>query len=299
LEVIVVDNASNDGTWELLLSLAANEPRLKIFRNPTNIGPVRNWLACVDKAAGEYAKILWSDDLLHPEFLARTIPALADSRVGFVYSAVKIFDHVDPEQGVVCFDSLPTGVHPSRVFTRGVMLGKNFPFSPGCALLRTVDLRRNLLEHVPNSIGSDFSMHAIGNDLLLLLLTAHQYDFVAAVAEPLSYFRSHAGSISTSASEGRLLLHYDVAKAYFADRCMSGDTELMSKFNARLVLDKLQFDAAKFGIHRLHDFYPLEAQRTISYTHFVVAFLTNLRHWLSRLRHEGTWRLWRRSWSPN
>jgi len=42
-EVVVVDNASEDGTWEICQQFAANDQRVRIFQNDTNIGPVRNW----------------------------------------------------------------------------------------------------------------------------------------------------------------------------------------------------------------------------------------------------------------
>ena len=58
IEVVVVDNASTDATWEVLQRLALEDPRLRIFRNETNLGPVRNWRACAEHARGHYAKIL-------------------------------------------------------------------------------------------------------------------------------------------------------------------------------------------------------------------------------------------------
>ena len=46
LEVVVVDNASTDGTWEVCREFAPVDSRVRIFRNPENIGPVRNWQRC-------------------------------------------------------------------------------------------------------------------------------------------------------------------------------------------------------------------------------------------------------------
>ena len=43
LEVVVVDNASTDGTWEVCRQFARADARVRIFRNPENIEPVRNW----------------------------------------------------------------------------------------------------------------------------------------------------------------------------------------------------------------------------------------------------------------
>ncbi len=37
-ELIIVDDASRDGTWNVLQSLATNEPRIKAFQHPVNQG---------------------------------------------------------------------------------------------------------------------------------------------------------------------------------------------------------------------------------------------------------------------
>ncbi|MFH1676159.1 MAG: glycosyltransferase family 2 protein, partial [bacterium] len=38
LELLVVDDASTDGTWEILQAFAAENPRIRLFRHPYNMG---------------------------------------------------------------------------------------------------------------------------------------------------------------------------------------------------------------------------------------------------------------------
>ena len=64
LEVIVSDNCSTDGTWELCWRLYSDHPKVKLCRNASNVGPVLNWLCAARAATGQYVKILFSDDLL-------------------------------------------------------------------------------------------------------------------------------------------------------------------------------------------------------------------------------------------
>src|SRR5437879_4126737 len=67
-EVVIVDNASTDGTWQVCQAFAAKDSRVRIFRDPVNIGPVRNLQRCIQEARGQYGKILFSDDLIKPTF---------------------------------------------------------------------------------------------------------------------------------------------------------------------------------------------------------------------------------------
>src|SRR6266508_5714193 len=52
LEVVVVDGASTDGTWEVCLRYAEADPRVRVIRESRNSGPVRGWWRCVEEAKG-------------------------------------------------------------------------------------------------------------------------------------------------------------------------------------------------------------------------------------------------------
>lgn len=283
-EIVVVDNASDDGTWEICQQFADRDPRVRVFRNDENIGPVRNWLACVACAKGDYVKILWSDDLIAPSFLEETVPYLADPDTGFVYSTAKIFAVGDKETGAIAYSGIDTGTYESVRYIEGALLGgEEFPVSPGCALFRLSDVKKNLLLHVPNSVGSDFSMHAIGNDLLLFLLTAQEYKNIAIVNEPLAYFRAHEGSITTSSPAGRIPLHYDLVKGFFVEKYIKNN-KWIKKMNAILFLHLISFDSWKFGIRSVNSFYP--SNKTINFCKLCVGirYPRQLLRWV--IRHE-------------
>jgi glycosyltransferase involved in cell wall biosynthesis len=269
LEIIIVDNASDDGTWEICQKYASRDQRIRIFRNDENVGPVRNWLACVACATGTYTKILWSDDLIHPKFLEKTLPFFTDPSVGFVYSSARVFSEKKVKFEAICPSINTANVFDAYKYIFGVLLLEgDFPVSPGCAIFRTEDVRQNLLLHVPNRVGSDFSRHAIGNDLLLFLLTANKYQNYAFVSEPLSYFRVHEGSITVAASYGKLFLHYDLAKGYFAENYLT-DISLLKKFNAVLTFHLFRYVAKEFGINSLEDFYPTKRSAGIDFIYLL------------------------------
>lgn len=66
LEIIVSDNASDDGSWEETAKLGALDPRIIVRRNETNLGWTGNVNACISAARGEYIVFLCDDDELLP-----------------------------------------------------------------------------------------------------------------------------------------------------------------------------------------------------------------------------------------
>lgn len=69
VEVIVVDNASDDAVYQALVAGTADLGYVRLFRNDSNLGMVRNWNACMERARGEWFSLLCSDDLFHPAAL--------------------------------------------------------------------------------------------------------------------------------------------------------------------------------------------------------------------------------------
>lgn len=61
-EILVVDDCSTDGTWEILKKYS--DPRLRLVRNNKNLGLFANFNRCLKLSEGKYLKILCSDDML-------------------------------------------------------------------------------------------------------------------------------------------------------------------------------------------------------------------------------------------
>jgi glycosyltransferase involved in cell wall biosynthesis len=255
IEVIVVDNKSTDNTLLVIEELALEDKRIKIYQNETNIGPVQNWKRCVDEARGEYGKILFSDDLMEPSFLEATIDYLKDESIGFVFTGREIFQDNEQKTVLSYMAIAETGIYLSSKFINGVLFEKNYPNSPACALFRLKDLQENLLIDIPNNINSDFAMHGIGPDLLIFLITASKYKKFAFINKRLVRFRAHSESITIISKGSRLLLMYAIAKAFFIEKYLDGNTNILEKYNGQLQLLILQYESRKFRINNISDFY--------------------------------------------
>src|SRR4051794_9884372 len=84
VDVIVVDDASTDDTWELLR--ACDDPRIRCFRMERNGGQSAARNRGLDEARGTYVKFLDSDDLLVAGHLAAELRALQSSDAGIAVS---------------------------------------------------------------------------------------------------------------------------------------------------------------------------------------------------------------------
>jgi glycosyltransferase involved in cell wall biosynthesis len=219
IEIVIVDNASDDGTWEICERLARMDPRVRIFRNERNVGPVLNWVRCAEEARGEFCKILFSDDLLETDCLAEMMNKIKSQDVGFVYSAASIGESKD--QARVCY-SLHGSIFLSPSCFLKLVLKARAPVSPGAALLRTEDLRRNLKVDFPTKISQPFHMHGAGPDVMILLLTSENYKYVAHLHRPLVFFRAHVGSFSISNENNLVANGYLAAISYYLKTAKSG-----------------------------------------------------------------------------
>ena len=214
-EVVVVDNASKDGTWETCQKFAAMDSRIRIFRNDANVGPVRNWMRCAVEAKGELSKILFSDDYLEPNCLSEMVPKLDDPEVALVYCAARIGKSRD--ESIIAYSQAESSRLSSPQFLNLVLSGKA-PVSPGAILIRTTDLLTNLHTQFQTSTPRHFEKNGAGPDVMILLLTAHSYPYAANISMPLVYFRVHAGSFTIENSNNDVIKGYRSAIAFFLIR---------------------------------------------------------------------------------
>src|SRR5581483_10555784 len=66
-EVVVSDNASEDGTWDIVRSF--RDQRIRAFRSDRNVGMANNFNRALQECRGEYVKVLCADDVIEPDAL--------------------------------------------------------------------------------------------------------------------------------------------------------------------------------------------------------------------------------------
>jgi glycosyltransferase involved in cell wall biosynthesis len=79
LELLVVDNASNDGTAAVAQKFAEADPRIRYVRNSANIGFLPNFRKALDLSTGRYFTWLAHDDeLSDPAYLSTAVAYLQE-----------------------------------------------------------------------------------------------------------------------------------------------------------------------------------------------------------------------------
>ncbi|MBV8643845.1 MAG: glycosyltransferase [Candidatus Eremiobacteraeota bacterium] len=79
VEVVVSDNCSTDGAWELLNARYGDNPRVRLHQNPSNLGMAGNFDRVLELARGRYIMWLSSDDFLYPTHVAQLEARFAET----------------------------------------------------------------------------------------------------------------------------------------------------------------------------------------------------------------------------
>lgn len=94
-ELIVIDDASVDGSFALAKQLQQKDSRIQVLRNEVNSGAARARNRGITLARGRYIAFLDSDDIWCPEKLERQLCALEAAKVRMCYCSYGIIDAFD------------------------------------------------------------------------------------------------------------------------------------------------------------------------------------------------------------
>ncbi|GEL20813.1 glycosyltransferase family 2 protein [Pseudonocardia asaccharolytica] len=142
-ELLISDNASTDATAEICEHYRARDERIRVFRQPRNIGACPNHNFLVHQARGELFKWASHDDLYGPDLLLRCVEALdAHPEVVLSHAGQATIDGVGNIVGTFDYTMATGSPHPPERF-------RSLLFAPGgddfYGVIRTDVLRRTPL----------------------------------------------------------------------------------------------------------------------------------------------------------
>ncbi len=77
-EIIIQDDHSTDGTWQLLQEYAAGYPQIRLFTNEAGRGVNNNFFSALRRATGDYIAISDQDDIWDSTKMEKQLAAIGD-----------------------------------------------------------------------------------------------------------------------------------------------------------------------------------------------------------------------------
>lgn len=205
LEVVVWDDGSTDGTLDVVLDYAARDSRVRFGGTEKNMGVEDAFNSAVSISRGEYIVLLGSDDRLKPDYVAKTVPLLADASVGMVSAYVDTFGA--PYTGYRLPKNLP------RQALREVFYLGNYLYG-GWVMRRSVF----------DELGGFTKGYEYMCDLEMLVRLVGKYE-IRVVEEPLYRYHIRIGSISNPVKQDdkrHAALVLKIRKAHYRWRSVDG-----------------------------------------------------------------------------
>jgi glycosyltransferase involved in cell wall biosynthesis len=180
-ELIISDNASTDATERICRKFAAQDPRIRYYRNETNIGAAPNHNRVFELSTGEFFKWAAHDDLYPKQMLQRCIEVLekAPESVGLVYSQAEIINESGVTVGIKSDPIEKRDPRPHLRLARLLFYIREYNATYG--LMRSKVVRQTRLE-----ASFPYSDKVYMAELAML-------GELWEIREPLLFLRAHAG----------------------------------------------------------------------------------------------------------
>jgi glycosyltransferase involved in cell wall biosynthesis len=183
-ELIIVDNCSTDRTVKWIEERLSAAPRIRFYKNATNIGLVGNFNACLAHAKGEYIKFLCADDLLLPDGVRRMSEALdADSSVALVTGGRRLINEGALTLSTQRYAAENVRLPGTDVINRCIF-GKNYIGEPSAVMFRRTAAQRGFQESLPHLMDLEMWFHLLEQGSMVNL------------ADEVCAIRQYAGQMS-------------------------------------------------------------------------------------------------------
>ncbi|OQY48205.1 MAG: hypothetical protein B6247_25485, partial [Candidatus Parabeggiatoa sp. nov. 2] len=188
-EIIVLDDASTDNSYEIIQKYAQKNSIIKVVKNETNKGLFYNLEKLLELSKGEYICFVSSDDAWHPDFFQKSMELLLKyPEAGLCSSLIDLMDEENGNKGLY----ISPVVSKKAVYLKPEEVKKSLSLY-GSWFQLAVIYRKDIFikEGGQNPELGSFA------DGFLNLVIALKYG-ACFIPEPLSYWRKLEGGYATS-----------------------------------------------------------------------------------------------------
>ncbi|HEX8433392.1 MAG TPA: glycosyltransferase [Longimicrobium sp.] len=219
VEHILVDDASQDGSWEVIQGWVARYPdRIRAIRVTENRGPAYARNRGVELSTGDYLMFLDADDVVTPETLAALVAAVRDRPLGVAFCECKALRQDGAGEWKIFPRDLPVPNEDTDLY-RAFLEHSAWP--PTCSTL----WRRDAYD-----LAGEYDEAMVRDEDTDLLLRAHAAGaFLVRSAEGLGLYRAFDGS-RVSVSSGISLARFQASMRVLEK--LAGELERIGKLPA-------------------------------------------------------------------
>lgn len=182
IEILCIDDASTDGTYEILLSFAQRDSRIRLIRQTTNQGLSVSRNRAIEDARGEYLIMLDGDDLFALDMLEKAVAKAASTDADVVLWDFFVFYN---EREICAASHMTSSLRGVEIWDKTSLLRQ--PAFMWTKLFKTRWLRDNHI-HFPDGMTKQ--------DIPVWWKTATSAAHIVVLPEKLSYYRQHSSSTS-------------------------------------------------------------------------------------------------------
>jgi hypothetical protein len=250
VEVIVVDDASTDGSAAVAWRLASEDSRISVVLHERNLGHIATYNDGLSRARGRYVTLLSADDLIAPGALTRAAALMeANPKVGMVYGLPR--DFTDRPPAAAAHEHSTWTVWGGRAWiSLACARGRNFILSPEVVMRTEAVL----------TVGAYSTTLPHSGDLEYWLRAAGSWD-VGRINGPVqAFYRVHGANMHQTefAAAAVDLKHRLAAFRVLEDSRFPGNPEIRAR-QVRRAKCALSKEAAQLGFREMDRGGPVES----------------------------------------
>lgn len=209
LDILVIDDNSQDKTFDIVEQISRTHPRggsIRIIRNNRNRGTANVRNQCIDEARGKYLYFLDGDDYIVPNAISKLYNKAVDTQAEMVIGAHSRFVESEGEEEIVKTYRFRSGLI-NRDYAIAQLLRENhteyYPVALWNKLFRIDFLRDNNIRCIP--------AHFIWEDVYFAFQTSLKLRTVAVIEDVTMMWRVREGSaIQSSVSKKRMDIYLSI-----------------------------------------------------------------------------------------